>query len=216
MKFLNILILGLLLLVSCNSKKTETEQTLNNKWSSLKQYDLDSNVFCITYYTTFISDEEIIGIRKLYFDKNGLLKTLYDYSTGNDSLKWLYKTTYDYKFTQNGDIDEIICHKSNENDTTKFELYFSNKFVYANDYVIIKSKQHPSTTRQFTNYDGTIVNVPGCQDYSRYELFEYKATILSDNKIRFEKGKPTEFEFIMDTYSLEYIATDSMKIEYYK
>ena len=186
MKFYHTIFLGLVLLISCNSKKNETEQVLNNKWSSLKQYDLDSNIYFMTYFNIFDTENEneMTTITKLYFDRNGLLKTLYKYLLVNDSVHYPYKTTFDYKFTQNGDIDEIICYKSKESDTNKLDFYFSNKFVYANDYVIVKSKQHPSETRQYKNSDGSVSNINGCQDYSKFELFDERYIgnkILNDN-----------------------------------
>ncbi len=217
MKFYYTLFLGLILFVSCNSKKIEIEQVLNNKWSSLKQYDLDSNIKTINSYQTYTVDNDKFELyQNFFFDKNGLLNKIFGYSLKSGKLDYMEISLYKYKFSENGDLLQIVCSSSENGDTTEYSTTYKNDIVYGSDFIIVKSYQHPCKNEKITLDDGTTDYMQGVQDLSKYETIEYEATIMSDFKIRFGKFDHCGYDFISTSYSLDYINNDSLKIEYYK
>jgi hypothetical protein len=203
-------VLSFIIFQSCShtsSKGNGTNQDLSNiKWNSLIQYGLDSNVKTII---SGYDDEEIKTQSKLDFDKYGLLRerkyTLY---CSKDTMFESYY--FDYKFDNDGKLTSIICTYNNNEERTKKELYFEHDIIYGDKYIIIKSKQHPTKESQRTGY---------CQDWDKYETFEYKANILSDGKIRFDEYEDDidwkSFEFVMHIYDSEFFIQNNPKITYY-
>lgn len=210
---LNVLIL---LAVGC-THKSEPTTILNNKWSSIKQYDLDSNVKIIKSYQNYPIDNVKFELyQNFYFDKNGLLTKIFGYSLKSGKIDYMEINQYKYKFSKDGDLLQIVCSTSENGDTTKFSTKFKNDIVYGTDYVIVKSYQHPCKSEKITLNDGTTDYMQGVQDFSKFEIIEYKATMLSDYKIRFEKFEHCGFDFISSSYSIDYIKKDCLNIEYYK